>query len=110
MRFLVFALDQYTDNYYSRGLEKTKADAAEAGFDIEFVFVDESKEKQQIYVNKLTASPIKAVVIGAGVRLMPDLTGLFETLVNLTISHSPKTKLLFNVSPTTTVDAIKRWF
>ncbi len=50
------------------------------------------------------------IVIGGGVRLEPSLTPLFEILVNSVIAVSPQSTLCFNTGPTTTIDAVRRWW
>ena len=50
------------------------------------------------------------VVIGMGVRSSKELTPFFEQLVESVRLHAPQAKLMFNSSPTDTLEAIQRWF
>ncbi|WP_285664729.1 hypothetical protein [Actinorhabdospora filicis] len=49
-----------------------------------------------------------AAVIGAGVRMAPEHTALFERLVNTLTEVHPGIRLYFNTSPESTVDAFRR--
>ena len=53
--------------------------------------------------------PFAVAMIGAGVRMAPDQTLLFERLVNVIIETYPGLPMCFNNSPESTVDAIRRW-
>lgn len=48
-------------------------------------------------------------MIGAGVRMAPERTLLFERLVDALFESSPEIQLCFNTSPDTTIDALRRW-
>lgn len=47
---------------------------------------------------------------GFGIRSTPNYTPLFEALVNTIATTSPGTKMLFNTSPDSTLDAARRQF
>lgn len=49
-----------------------------------------------------------AVMIGAGVRLEPELSWLLEMLVNAIIEHAPGVKLCFNEDPESMARAVRR--
>ncbi|KZP06487.1 hypothetical protein FIBSPDRAFT_842083 [Athelia psychrophila] len=51
-----------------------------------------------------------AVVVGFGVRGSVDLTEFFEEIVNTVKDTAPRARLLFNSSPPSTLDAVKRAF
>lgn len=57
----------------------------------------------------LSQGTFRVAMIGAGVRMAPEHTLLFERLVNALIEISPGTRLCFNTSPETTIDALHRW-
>jgi hypothetical protein len=87
-----------------------QAELREAGFDIVSCQVladpDEAEKKVRECV---AANPVRVVMIGAGLRMAPDHTPLFERLVNLLIQLVPGIVFCFNTSPETTVDALRRW-
>ncbi|KAI0481656.1 hypothetical protein F4859DRAFT_475514 [Xylaria cf. heliscus] len=49
-----------------------------------------------------------AIGIGAGVRLHPDYTTLFETIVNLCRTTSPSVPLMFNNGPDGSTQTLER--
>ncbi len=57
----------------------------------------------------LAQREFRVAMIGAGVRMAPEHTVLFERLVNTLIDVSPGIRICFNTSPETTIDALRRW-
>ncbi|MEU8899629.1 hypothetical protein AB0C65_27475 [Nocardia sp. NPDC048505] len=57
----------------------------------------------------LSQGVFRVAMIGAGVRMAPEHTLLFERLVNALIEGAPGIRLCFNTSPETTIDALRRW-
>ncbi|TDC05720.1 hypothetical protein E1267_18600 [Nonomuraea longispora] len=53
--------------------------------------------------------PFGLAMIGAGVRVVPEHTALFERLVNVLVAAEPGIRFCFNTTPETTIDAIRRW-
>ncbi|GAA3716682.1 hypothetical protein GCM10022224_097930 [Nonomuraea antimicrobica] len=53
--------------------------------------------------------PFGLAMIGAGVRVLPEHTELFERLINVLVAAEPGIRFCFNTSPETTIDAIRRW-
>ena len=58
----------------------------------------------------LSAKRYDAVLIGAGVRLVASNTLLFEAIVNAAHSANPDCRFVFNYSPTSTPEDIRRWY
>ncbi|KZP06479.1 hypothetical protein FIBSPDRAFT_1053506 [Athelia psychrophila] len=50
------------------------------------------------------------VFIGFGIRGSADLTEFFEEIVNTVKDTAPRARLLFNTSPPSTIDAVRRAF
>ncbi|NUS43174.1 MAG: hypothetical protein HOQ24_05735 [Mycobacteriaceae bacterium] len=48
------------------------------------------------------------VMIGGGIRAIPDHTELFERIVNTLVETAPGIRFCFNTSPETTIDALRR--
>ena len=61
-------------------------------------------------VAQLREKKYDGVIIGFGVRGTPELTGFFEEAVNAIKEALPTARLLFNSSPPSTLDAVKRNF
>ena len=86
-----------------------EAGLREAGFDIVPGQVsadpDEAAEKIR---ECIAATPVRGVMIGAGLRMAPEHTLLFERIVNLLNQLVPGIVFCFNTSPETTIDALRR--
>lgn len=80
----------------------------EAGYDVEVVFADVRGASHMI--TSLEGKKWDGIVIGFGVRGNPEMTVLFEEIVDAVRKHAPQAKLMFNSSPETSLDAIKRHF
>jgi hypothetical protein len=48
-------------------------------------------------------------MIGAGLRLLPENSVLFERVLNAVIDVDPRIRLCFNTRPEDTIDAVARW-
>lgn len=91
------------------GLEALDSELTDAGYDYKSVFASPDDPRSiQAYIDALKSRHWDGVIIGFGVRGNPKLTVYFEMLVNMVVEHSPGTKLLFNSSPDSTLDAAKR--
>lgn len=62
------------------------------------------------FVSVLNSFQPTAVCIGYGIRSRPEFDSTLELIVNAIIEYSPQVKILFNRSPSSTGDAVKRWF
>ncbi|WP_210745219.1 hypothetical protein [Nocardia flavorosea] len=51
----------------------------------------------------------RVAMIGAGIRMAPEHTLLFERLVNTLGDIAPGIRFCFNTSPETTIEALRRW-
>lgn len=87
-----------------------EADLHEAGFDIVLCQVPaEPNEAEKKLRECVAANPVRVVMIGAGLRMAPEHTLLFERIVNLLNELVPGIVFCFNTSPETTIDALRRW-
>lgn len=59
--------------------------------------------------NHLATGSFGLAMIGAGVRLQPEYTVLFERIINVLHDAAPDIRFCFNTSPETTTDALRRW-
>lgn len=92
------------------GLAAALAEVRAAGFDAEWCLTEVTPASAEAAVAAaLAARCPDAVMIGAGVRTVPDHFLLFERLVNLAHAAAPAAKLCFNTSPDSTLAAIRRW-
>ncbi|MEV0281293.1 hypothetical protein AB0I22_33585 [Streptomyces sp. NPDC050610] len=92
------------------GVTAERARLKELGFTVDVCLLDYGRTAEAVYRAALSGKDYDIVVIGAGIRLDPVLTPLFEVLVDTTRELVPGAKLCFNVSPSTTVEAVQRWW
>jgi hypothetical protein len=107
----------YSDPAYAPGLdakvlrealEKDRAALIARGYDAIWSYWDNSEGAEKKFIDNLRTHKPDCVMIGAGVRLNPKLTGLFEQLVNLVRQHAPQARLCFNSGPYDTAKAVER--
>jgi hypothetical protein len=92
------------------GMAAGRARLEELGLSVDVCLLDYGRTAEAVFRAALTARDYDIVLIGAGVRLDPELTPLLEVLVNTAHELAPGAKLCFNVSPTTAVEAVQRWW
>lgn len=92
------------------GVAAERVRMEELGFAVDFCLLDYGRTAEAVYRAALSEKDYDLVVIGAGIRLDPVLTPLFEILVDATRELAPGARLCFNVSPSTTVEAVQRWW
>ncbi|MFE2377554.1 hypothetical protein [Streptomyces sp. NPDC059398] len=92
------------------GVAAERARLTELGFTVDLCLLDYGRTAEAVYRAALSGKEYDLVVIGAGIRLDPVLTPLLEVLVDATHELAPGAKLCFNVSPSTTVEAVQRWW
>lgn len=61
-------------------------------------------------ITYLKENKVDAVVIGMGIRRMVEMTEFMEQLIDTTRTYAPKSKVLFNTSPDSAMEAVQRWF
>lgn len=81
-----------------------------AGYDVDNCLIDFGDAGADKARSWLTTKRYDAVLIGAGVRLVANNTLLFEAIVNAAHSANPACRFVFNYSPTSTPDDIRRWY
>ena len=97
-----------TPEKVTAGLKAEKAHLESLGYDIDNCFVDFGETAESVLRDCLSRKAYDCVLIGAGVRLVPQNTALLEKLVNTVHQHAPKAKFCFNTKPTDSVEAIQR--
>lgn len=58
---------------------------------------------------RFAAGAFGVVLVGAGIRMLPEHTVLFERIVNTVADLGPGVRLSFNTAPEDSVDAVRRW-
>ncbi|MFD4352153.1 hypothetical protein ACFWPX_06320 [Nocardia sp. NPDC058518] len=81
-----------------------------AGFDLVSCQLPADPDAAETKLRECMAGgAFRAAMIGAGVRMAPEHTLLFERLINVAGELSPGIRFCFNTSPETTIDALRRW-
>ncbi|MEU4311062.1 hypothetical protein [Nocardia sp. NPDC024068] len=82
----------------------------DAGFDVVSCLLPADPDAAETALRGCAAEkPFAVVMIGAGLRVSPEHTLLFERVVNVVGALSPGVKYCFNTSPESTIDALRRW-
>ena len=81
-----------------------------AGYQVDNCLIESGKAGAEMARTWLQAKRYDAVLIGAGVRLVASNTLLFEAIVNAAHAANPACRFVFNYSPTSTPDDIRRWY
>lgn len=91
------------------GLDRSQELMLSAGYD--YLFLPFGPEDGVVPLEETIAKKKwDGIVVGNGVRSTKDLTPFLEQIVNTIVEKTPSTKILFNVSPESTLDAAQRWF
>jgi hypothetical protein len=91
-------------------IEAGEAAIRAAGIDIVSCPVPASPEEAEAALRECTdGHRFRVAMIGAGIRMAPEHTVLFERLVNVVTEIAPGVRFCFNTSPETTLDALRRW-
>ena len=81
-----------------------------AGYDVDNCLIDFGEAGAVKARRWLDAKQYDAVLIGAGIRLVPRNTLLFESIVNAAHVAQPGCRFVFNRAAVATPDDIRRWY
>ncbi|WP_280416750.1 hypothetical protein [Nocardia carnea] len=91
-------------------IDAAEAALREAGFDIVSCRLPAEPDAAEQELRRCAASgTFRIAMIGAGIRMAPEHTLLFERLINTLGDIAPGIRFCFNTSPETTIDALRRW-
>jgi hypothetical protein len=90
-------------------LKTDEATLNSLGYDAQLCLVDLDETAETVVTQKLTETAFDCVMIGAGVRTIPDKFLLFEKLINIVHHHAPVARICFNTKPSDTAEAVQRW-
>jgi len=98
-----------TADTIQQGVDRSMSELAEAGYMATYCSLAEDDPHAERAVRvALSEHPFAYVVIGAGLRLLPRHTILFEALVAAVIETASGTRLAFNATPGDAADAVRR--
>lgn len=91
-------------------LESENARLRALGYEVRMLHIDTGETAEMATRQALTGASYDCVLIGAGLRLVPDHFLLFKKIVNIVHAHAPaSSKICFNTRPTDSVQAVQRW-
>lgn len=102
------ALSAFNAEMIKAGIEEGKALMAEAGYDADHLLTDAGETASDVIAARLEDEDYDVIIIGAGIRIQPVQTGLFEDVINTIIEINPSALIGFNSSPQDSVEAVRR--
>jgi hypothetical protein len=93
----------------AKNLQKSEDELIAAGYDAKWLLVDLGKTAKTVLREKLATNTYDCVLIGAGIRVMPENFDLFEQCLNIIHELAPTAKICFNQNPLDSLQAVKRW-
>jgi hypothetical protein len=91
------------------GLKADETRLRDSGYEVELCLIDLGETAETVVRDRLRQKQFNCVLIGAGVRTLPQYFILFEKLINVVHEHAPQAKLCFNTKPSDTAEAVQRW-
>jgi hypothetical protein len=83
---------------------------SELGYEVQNCFTDLGETAERVVSDTLSRENFDCIMIGAGVRLLPQHTFLFEKIINAIHQKAPpSSKISFNTNPGDTAEAVLRW-
>lgn len=102
------ALSSFNADMIKAGIEEAKASMARAGYDFDFLLTDAGETAADVVATRLEDDDYDVIIIGAGIRMQPPQTGLFEDVINTVIEMNPSALIGFNSTPQDTAEAVRR--
>lgn len=83
----------------------------ELGYEVQSCLVDLGETAEGVVSDTLSREKFDCIMIGFGIRGLPQHTLLFEKIINTIHQKAPpsSTKICFNTNPVDTVEAALRW-
>jgi hypothetical protein len=79
------------------------------GYEADLLYIDNADTAYDVVANALKHKSYDCVLIGAGVRIVPEHFIVFERLVNAVHHNAPQASICFNTNPSDTAEAVQRW-
>jgi hypothetical protein len=98
----------------ANGIQAAAQDASkrlmDLGYEVQSCLVDLGETAESVVSDTLSRERFDCIMIGAGVRVLPQHTHLFEKIINTIHQKAPpSSKICFNTNPNDTVEALLRW-
>jgi hypothetical protein len=91
------------------GLKTSEEELTRLGYSVQMCMTDFGETAEGVLERRLEQERFDCIMIGAGVRTVPNNLILFEKLINVVHRHAADAKICFNTLPSDTADAVKRW-
>ena len=80
------------------------------GYEPQICLIDLGETAESVVSDRLSRENFDCIMIGAGVRLVPQHTVLFEKIINAVHQKAPpSSKICFNTNPGDSAEAVLRW-
>jgi hypothetical protein len=80
------------------------------GYEVQGCLVDLGETAESVVSETLSREKFDCIMVGAGIRALPQHTLLFEKIINTIHQKAPSSsKICFNTNPGDTVEAVLRW-
>jgi hypothetical protein len=78
------------------------------GYEVQGCLVDLGETAERVVSDTLSREKFDYIMVGAGVRMLPQHTVMFEKIINTIHQKAPSSKICFNTNPADTVEAVLR--
>jgi hypothetical protein len=80
------------------------------GYEVQGCLIDLGETAESVVSDTLSREKFNCIMVGAGIRALPQHTLLFEKIINTIHQKAPSSsKICFNTNPGDTVEAVLRW-
>jgi hypothetical protein len=80
------------------------------GYEVQGCLVDLGETAESVISDTLSREKFDCIMVGAGIRALPQHALLFEKIINTIHQKAPpSSKICFNTNPGDTVEAVLRW-
>ena len=101
---------EWDSNRVKAAAEDANKRLTELGYEVQICFVDLGETAESVVSDTLSREKFDCIMIGAGVRLVPQHTVMFEKIINTIHQKAPpSSKICFSTNPSDTVEAVLRW-
>lgn len=90
------------------GLELALARMCERGLEVDVAMTTTEEAAAGEVSAALRGKDYDCIVVGAGLRLLPTMTRILETVINVVHETAPRARIAFNTSPEDSADAAER--
>ncbi|SPU54811.1 Uncharacterised protein [Brevundimonas vesicularis] len=90
------------------GLEASLNDLRGKGHVARLVYLDTKETAPAQMAEALGWNAFDVIVVGAGLRIVPKQTEMFEVVMNILRTQAPQAKIAFNLSPDDSAKAAER--